>query len=63
MKKHVMSERAQIVLMSILLLALMASCAPLMLDAMEHEQIKRSTYEGRDLERDMAVNRIVMGGE
>jgi len=62
MKKHVMSERIQIALMSILLLALMGSCAPLMLSALEHEQASRS-YDGAALEQEMALNRIVMGGE
>lgn len=62
MKKHVLSERAQIVLMSILLLALMGSCAPLMLSALEHEQASRS-YDGAALQAEMEMNRIVMGGE
>lgn len=57
-----MSERMQIALMSILLLALMASCAPLMLSALEHEQTSRS-YDGAALEQEMELNRIAMGEE
>lgn len=62
MKKHVMSERMQTVMAAVLLLALMASCAPLMLSALEHEQTSRS-YDGAALEQEMAMNRIVMGGD
>lgn len=57
-----MNERMQVALMSVLLLALMASCAPLMLSALEHEQTSRS-YDGAALEQEMALNRIVMGEE
>ena len=57
-----MSERMQIALMSVLLLALMASCAPLMLSALEHEQTSRN-YDGAALEQEMELNRIEMGGE
>lgn len=57
-----MSERIQTVLVAVLLLALMASCAPLMLSALEHEQTSRS-YDGAALEQEMALNRILMGGE
>lgn len=54
-----LSDRAQTVLVAALVLALMGSCAPLMLDAMEHEQDKRSIYGGQDLEREMAVNQVM----
>lgn len=57
-----MSERMQILLMAVLLLALMSSCAPLMLSALEHEQTSRS-HDGAALEQEMALNRIVMRGE
>lgn len=57
-----MSERIQIAMISVLLMALMASCAPLMLSALEHEQASRS-YDGAALEQEMEMNRILMGGE